>query len=128
MRAHRARSARSPSGSTGSCWLLAAGGPQFRLSRGRFLVGGPNALAREGDVGWHALRLLGDAVEGLAQAQVGAQGLVAAALADARDCFVGIVAVRLGLLADQLLDLLVGDLEVKLVGNRFEDQLAGDGL
>src|SRR5206468_13072429 len=126
--ARRARSARSPSGSTGSCWLLAAGGPQFRLGRGRFLVGGPDALARAGDVGRNALRLFGDMVEGLAQPQVGAQGLVAASLSHACDRLVGIVAVRLRLLADQLLDLLVGNLEAELVGDRFENELAGDGL
>src|SRR5881227_2896846 len=49
----------------------------------------------------------------------------AAALADARDGLVRVVAVRLGLLADQLFDLLVRDLEGELVRDGLQDELPG---
>src|SRR5919109_5351721 len=103
MRARRARSVRSPSGSTGSCWLLAAGGPQFRLGRLGFLVGGPDALARARDISRDALRFGRDAVERLAEAQVAAKRLMAVAREDLLNGLGGIVSVHLGLLADQLL-------------------------
>src|SRR4029453_16220469 len=50
-----------------SPWLLVGGGPQFRLGRLRFLVGGPDVLAGARDVGRDALRLGRNAVERLAQ-------------------------------------------------------------
>src|SRR5919201_2037698 len=109
-----------------SPWLLPAGGPQFRLGLGGFLVGGPDLLARAGGLARDALHLGRDPVERLPQPQVAAQRFVAAAGEHLLDGLVGIVVVQLGLLADQLLDLLVGDLEPELVGDRLEDELARD--
>jgi len=43
---------------------------------------------------------------------------------DLLDGLVGVVALEVGLLADQLLDLLVGDLEAELVGDRLQHELA----
>src|SRR5215831_6753648 len=110
-----------------SPWLLAAGGPQFRLGRGRILVGGPDALARARDLGGDALHLARDPVERLAQSKVAAERLVATALEDLLDRLVGVVAVQVGLLPDQLLDLLVGNLQAELVRHRLEHELAPDG-
>src|SRR4051794_12753998 len=109
-----------------SRWLLAAGGPQFRLGRLGFLVGGPDLLAGARDLGGDALRLLGNSVERLAQPQVGAQHLLAAGVEHLLDGVVRIVAGDLRLLADQLADLLVGDLELELARARLEHELAGD--
>src|SRR4029077_11113281 len=104
MRARRARSARSPSVSparTGSCWLLAAGGPQFRRRVWFFLLGRPNALARSGELDRNALDVAGETVERRAQTQVFAQPLVRAGLAQARN--------RLVVVVVELFDLLPGD-------------------
>src|SRR5262245_24053445 len=87
-----------------SPWLLAGGGPQFRLGRLRFLVGGPDLLAGAHILGRDALRLRRDAVERLAQAQVVAQHLLAAGVEHLLDRLFGIVLGELCLLADQLLD------------------------
>src|SRR5438445_562675 len=58
-----------------SGWLLAAGGPQFRLCRRFFLVRGPDPLARLGLLGGDTLDVRDDAVEGSGQADVLALGL-----------------------------------------------------
>src|SRR5215208_7017470 len=109
-----------------SRWLLAAGGPQFRLCLGRFLVGRPNFFSRTRDLDRNALRFGRHAVERLAQTEVAAQRLLAAVAEDLLDRFVRVVALKLGLLADQFLDLLVADLEAELVGDRLEHELARD--
>src|SRR3954451_12248598 len=130
MRARLGRSARSPSVSparTGSCWLLAAGGPQFRRRVWFFLLGCPNALSRSRELDRDALDVAGETVERRAQAQVLAQPLVAAGLAQSRDRLIGVFAGILELLADHLVDLGVVDGDVGLVGNRFEHDLARDG-
>jgi hypothetical protein len=74
----------------------------------------------------NALRLGGNAVERLAQAQVAAQHLLAAGLEHLAYRLVGIVAGELRLLADQLVDLGVAHLEAELVGDRLEHELARD--
>src|SRR6267142_2095242 len=85
MSARRARSARSPSESTGSSgWLLAAGGPKFRFGRGLFLVGRPDPLARLVLLDRDRLHLRRDPVERLLEPQVLAQ-LVRAVLQDLVD-------------------------------------------
>src|SRR3954452_14454273 len=130
MRAHLARSARSPSVSparTGSCWLLAAGGPQFRRRVWFFLLGRPNALSCSGQLDGNALDVARDAVERGAQAQVLAQPLVAAGLAQACDRLVEVVVDFLDLLAHDRVDIIVGDGDLGLVGDRFEYDLARDG-
>ena len=111
------------------CALLrsaAGGGPEFRLGRGFSLSGVQIASRASACASGIRLHLGGDAVERLAQAQVVAQRLEAAALAQRRERLVGVVAERLGLLADELLDLVVGDLEPELVGDGLEHELARD--
>src|SRR2546423_1159183 len=60
--------------------LLAAGGPQFRLGLGLFLVGGPDLVTRLRLLGRNALNLGRDAVERTGQAQRFALRLVGAGL------------------------------------------------
>ena len=72
------------------------------------------------DLGRNALRVGRDAVERLAQAEVLAQHLLATGREHLLDGLVRIVLCELGLLADQLLDLGVVDLQVELVGDRLE--------
>src|SRR4051794_13255466 len=130
MPARLARSARSPSVSparTGSCWLLAAGGPQFRRRVWFFLLGCPKALARSRELDRDALDVARETVERGAQAQVFAQPLVAAGLAQSRNRLVEVVVEFLDLLAHDRVDVVVGDGDVGLVRNRFEHDLARDG-
>src|SRR5207302_11005438 len=49
--------------------LLARGGPQFRIGRGRFLLGGPELVARGREVGGDPLHLGGDPIERAGQAE-----------------------------------------------------------
>src|SRR5207244_10242532 len=106
--APRARSARSPSESTGSyvgsCTLLATGGPEFRIGRGLFLLRGPELLAGGGEVGRDALHLGGDAVERVPQAQVVPKLLEAAARSGRLQRLPHVLALQLALLAAALLD------------------------
>src|SRR6266511_2710253 len=51
-----------------SGWLLATGGPQFRLGLGFFLVGRPDAFARLRLLGRNPLDLVRDPVESAGQA------------------------------------------------------------
>src|SRR5207244_5160136 len=85
--APRARSARSPSESTGSyvgsCTLLATGGPEFRIGRGLFLLGGPELLAGGREVGRDPLHVRRDTVERVSKPQIVAQLLEPAARAQA---------------------------------------------
>ena len=101
-------------------------GPKFRLGRGILLVGRPDRVARLGLREGDPLDLGGDPVERLAQAQVLAERLEAAALAQRHEHLLGVVAHRLCLLADELLDLGVGHFERELLGDRLEHELARD--
>src|SRR6185312_17453759 len=114
-RARLARSARRPWESTGSCRLLTSRGPEFRFGGGSFLFGSPKLVARLGEIGRDALDLGDDPVERLLQAEVCPQCLEAAGLANLGDHLVRVFVRRLGLLANQLLDLVVGDLDPQLV-------------
>src|SRR5919108_2669929 len=105
---------------TSSRWLLATGGPQFRRGVWSFLLGCPKLLARGRELDWNTLDLGGDAVERCAQPEVGAELLERAGCSQLGDRLVGIVLGRLRLLPDQLLHLLVGDLQLELVGDRLE--------
>src|SRR5581483_6616792 len=106
---------------------LAAGGPKFRLGLLLFLVGSPNRLARIRELARDPLHLAGDAIECIAQPDVVAQGLEAAALAQAQERVVDVVARFAGLLAHQRLDVLVGDLQPELARNRARRLLAEPG-
>ena len=80
--------------STGSCRLLAAGSPQFRRLSG-FSFSGVQMLSRgAGKLDGNGLDVAGEAVERRAQAQVLAQPLVAAGLAQTRDRLVEVVVER----------------------------------
>src|SRR5581483_6952381 len=82
-RARHARSARSPSGSTGSYGrLLASGGPQLCLLGALLLLGGPQLVAGPSELERNALALDDDPVERLPHPQVLAQKLVPTARAD----------------------------------------------
>src|SRR5436309_13966736 len=105
---------------------LAAGGPEFRLGLLLFLFGRPNLLARVGELARDALHLGGDAVERVAQADVLAQLLEAPALAQLLHRVLYVVAERIGLLAHERLDLLVGNLEIELLRRSLEHELARD--
>src|SRR5581483_5959509 len=83
-------------GIRGMSSLLAAGGPELLRLR-RLLLGG-------------------DAVEGLPEAEVGADAVGAAGGEELVDVLVG-----LALLAQRGPDLLVGHLEAEPVGDRLED-------
>src|SRR2546421_9722302 len=63
-----------------SGWLLAAGGPQFRLGLGLFLVRGPDSLTRLRLLRRDALHLGRDAVQSTGQADRFALRLVDAGL------------------------------------------------
>src|SRR5919198_181308 len=102
---------------------LAAGGPQFRLRLGFFLVGCPDALARLGLFGRNALYLRRNAVERTREAHAPAFRLVGPALAGLRDYFVRFLEARV----EDLVDLVVRNLDAELIGDRIEEELAGDG-
>src|SRR3954447_13909370 len=103
--------------------LSSAGGPQFRLCLGVFLVGGPDCVARGRLLGGDALDLGSDAVESPREAHVLALRLVGAGLARLRDHRVRI----LEALAERLLDIFVRDGDLELVCGRLEQQLTRDG-
>src|SRR5215213_4888590 len=90
-----------------SGWLLAAGGPQFRLGLLLFLFGCPDSLARLRLLQRNPLDLGRHAVEGLGEAQVLALGLVDAAGARLLDHFLRL----LEALVKRLVDLVVADLD-----------------
>jgi hypothetical protein len=94
----------------------------------RFPCRESKACRAPGEVGRDPLHLGDDPIEGLLQPQVGAQRLEAASLTELRDDILRVLAGGLCLLADQLLDLVVGDLDPELVGGGLEHQLAGDRL
>src|SRR5437867_2589944 len=105
-----------------SGWLLAAGGPQFRLLCLFFLVGCPNSFADRRLLGRDALDLGGDAVEGAGEPHALAFGVVGARGARLLDDLVAL----LEAVAERLIDLLVGNLDSEPVGHGLENELAGD--
>src|SRR3954468_24750475 len=102
MNARHARSARSPSVLAGSCWLLAAGGPQFRRVFGLLLLGRPKLLARFRELHRDALHVRRKSVERRTQAHVLAQPLVRAVLAQPGHGILETVLLIVDLLAEQL--------------------------
>src|SRR5215218_1995437 len=128
MRARRATSARSPWGREGSCSLLATGGPQLCRCLGFFLLRSPDAFPGACEVDRDALDLFRDPVESLSQAQVAAETVGPPTLPHLLDQLLGVLSGAFGLLADQLLDLVVGHLDAELVGGGLEDELPRDRL
>src|SRR4051794_37437966 len=114
--------------STDSCGsstsFLTVRRPEFRVGCLLFLFRRPNLFTRVGELARNALHLGCDAVERVAQANVLAQLLEAARLAQAQKRLVDVVACELCLLAHELLDLGVLDREPELVGSGFEHELA----
>src|SRR6476661_8150952 len=106
--------------------LLASGGPQFCLSGALLLLGRPELLSRGSELEGNPLDVGDHAVERLAHAQIFAEDLVPAAGEDLLDDLVGLVALGLGVLADELSELIVADLDPGLVGDRLERELARD--
>src|ERR1035437_8068778 len=106
-------------------WLLTAGGPEFRVGRLLFFFRGPERVACRSELARDPLRLGRYAVERVPQANVVAQRLDPAALAEPEERLVGVVPDGLGLLADERLDLLVRHVDAELVGGSFEHELAG---
>src|SRR5439155_12064294 len=126
--ARRATSARPPSGSKDSFRrLLTAWSPDVHLRTAFLLLGCPQLLARTRKINWNLLHAVGDGVERLPQAEIAAELLEPPAGTDAPDQIVG-VALAVGLLLDEGLELLVGDLDLLAVGDRLEDELPLDGL
>src|SRR3954447_19630058 len=74
-----------------SGWLLAAGGPQFRLGLGFFLVGGPDSLTGLRLLRRNALHIVRDAVERARQAHRLALRLVGAGLLRLLDHGLGVL-------------------------------------
>ena len=85
-----------------------------------FLLWGPDAFSGAGEVDGDALDLGRDPVEGLSQAEVAAEAIGPPALPHLLDQFLRIFAGAFGLLADQLFDFVVGDLDAELVGGGLE--------
>src|SRR3954470_19428244 len=106
---------------------LASGGPQFRNVFALFLLGRPDRIARFRLGHRDALHIGSDAVERELEPDVLAHLLLGAVRPEALDQLVGVLAGGLRLLADDGLDLVVGDGEVELVRDGLEDDLAGDG-
>src|SRR5215204_5923409 len=121
-------SARSPSGLTGSCWLLATGGPQLRTGLGFFLLWGPELLAGVRELDRDALHLGRDPVERVAKTEVRAERFVPPRFAYLRDQGISVLAELLGLLADQCVDLLVGRLQAEPIRRGLEHDLTLEGL
>src|SRR6476620_11260847 len=105
-----------------SGWLLATGGPQFRLGGWLFLVGRPDGLAGGCLLGRDALDLADDSVEGTGQANAFALRVVGACLARLLDDLVRLFEA----VTEGLVDLLVRDLDPQLVGGSLEHELPGD--
>src|SRR5436190_15475919 len=109
-------------GSQGSCGLLAAGGPQFRLGLGLFLVGCPDRLASLRLLERNSLDLGRDPIEGRLQPQALAFLFERAARPE---LLKHALRFRESLLHG-LLDPLAADLDAELVRSRVEDELARD--
>src|SRR6266516_867599 len=106
-----------------SGWLLATGGPQFRLGGRLFLVWRPDGLAGGSLLGRYALDLAGNAVEGTGEAHVLALRVVCARSMRLLDDLVRL----LEAVAEGLVDLLVRNLDPELVGGGLEHELSGHG-
>src|SRR6266487_256600 len=104
-----------------SGWLLATGGPQFRVGLGIFLVGRPDLLAGLRLFGRNALDLDGDPVESAREAHRLTLRLVDAGATSLLDHFLGV----LEAIPERLVDLLVGHFDGELVGGGLEQGLAG---
>src|SRR3954447_2853824 len=94
---------------------LASGGPQFRNVFALFLLGRPDRLARLGLREGDALYLGRNSVEGELQADVLAHLLLRAMRPEVLDQLVRVLVRGCGLLADDLLHVVVGDRQVELV-------------
>src|SRR5712692_591161 len=105
-----------------SGWLLATGGPQFRLGGWFFLVGRPDGFAGGSLLGRDALDLARNAVEGAGEAHAFALRVVRACGTRLLDDLVRL----LEAVAEGLVDLLVRHLDPELVGGGFEHELPGD--
>src|SRR5215218_2635557 len=101
-----------------------AGGPQFRIARGLLLLGCPELVACMRELRRDASDLSRDAVEGAPEAKVFPELLEASRALQGVDGFGGIVFRPVELLAHDRLDVVVRDLEGKLVGGRVEHELA----
>src|SRR6266516_4007678 len=106
-----------------SGWLLATGGPQFRLGGRLFLVWRPDGLAGGSLLGRNALDLAGNAVEGTGEAHVLALRVVRAGSTRLLDDLVRL----LEAVTEGLVDLLVRDFDPELVGGGLEHELSGHG-
>src|SRR6202040_2405525 len=95
-----------------SRWLLATGGPQFRLGGRLFLVGRPDGFAGGGLLGRDPLDLVRNAVEGAGKAHAFALRVVRARGARLLDDLVRL----LEAVAEGLVDLLVRNLDPEPVG------------
>src|SRR3972149_8271355 len=104
------------SGSPGSSrrLLSASRSPYLHVAGGLLLLGGPQLLAGSRKVHRDALHSGDDVVEGLLEPQIAPQLLEAAVLPHGRDGLVRVVPGRSSLLADQLLDLPVRDVDGEL--------------
>src|SRR3954449_7600585 len=91
----------------GFMWLLTSGGPEFRVGRLLSLFGSPESVARLCQLARDPLHLCGDAVEGIAHANVVSKRLDPAALAELEHRLLGVVSHRFGLLTHQHFDLLI---------------------
>src|SRR6185312_3015666 len=105
-----------------SGWLLAAGGPQFRLLGWVFLVWRPDRVACGSLLGRDALDFVDDAVESAGQPHVLALGVVRAGGASLLDDLVGF----LEAVAEGLVDFFLRDLDSQLIRSGLEHELAGD--
>src|SRR5256886_3900483 len=104
-----------------SGWLLATGGPQFRLGCWLFLVRGPDGFTGRGLLGRDAVDLVDDTVEGAREPHALPLRVVGTRAARLLDDLVRL----LEAIAEGLVDLLVRDLDAELVGGGLEDEFAG---
>src|SRR5919108_3807161 len=100
----------------------AAGGPQFRLGLGFFLVGRPDPLSRLGLLGRDSLYVRRDPVERTSEAHRFPLRLVDARFAGLCDHLLRLVEA----VTKRSIDLLVGNLNSEPVRGRLEDELAGN--
>src|SRR6266511_1677034 len=104
-----------------SCRLLLAGGPQFRIGNRLLLLRRPQLLAGTCELERDPLHLRAEPIDGLAQAKVLANRLAARRGEHLLDRLL-----LLTLFAQRLGELLVGDLDCKLLGDRLQNELARD--
>src|SRR5581483_1437250 len=90
------------------------------------LLGGPRLVTDTKELKRNALNIGDEPVERLPHTQVLAQKLVPTAREDLVDDLLRLLALTLGVLADELPDLVVGHLDARLVRDRLERELARD--